>query len=200
MSEATKAAVLAKCQDVAHQVGSEFLLENGAIVFSGITEYKILGHENGTRISLNHAIPADDWVWPLAAQILNLIPTVDEFEAETTARQYAHDLEQARKEGYEAGKAATLWPAYLAAASRFVGVAGINILNIEELARDAFDKWVATLPPDTLQADRELVAKYLPCLDLIDATARGKAEDCVDEADKLEAALKRVLGLEVGNG
>jgi len=198
MSEATKAAVLAKCQDVAHQVGSEFLLENGAIVFSGITEYKILGHENGTRISLNHAIPADDWVWPLAAQILNLILTVDEFEAETAARQYAHDLEQARKEGYEAARAenrpsdALLASAFLCGAQ--CGFDDSRYSSVRECP--AFGLFLSTLPPDTLQADRELVKSCLICC--IDGIPQFVP---IDNGDKtLFQALKRVLGLEVGNG
>jgi len=197
MSEATKAAVLAKCQDVAHQVGSEFLLENGAIVFSGITEYKILGHENETRISLNHAIPADDWVWPLAAQILNLIRTVDEFESETSARQYAHDLEQARKEGYEAARAENRPSDALLEKAYFRGYDAAATGWSRAQSKDDFvEWWLPSLPPDTLQADRETLRQILPQLEAI--------WDCgeFDEpyVPELIRIVRRVAGLEVGNG
>lgn len=207
MSEATKSAVLAKCQDVAPNAGHQSPLDANKTTVLRVNDRQIGDRSNDFQIdcwkddavmsvTISDETHSDSYVWGIAAEILQIIPTVDEFEAATTARQYAHDLEQARKEGYEAGKAATLWPAYLAAATRFVGVAGINILNIEELAKESFDKWVKTLPPDGLQADRELVASCLICS--IDGVPQFMP---IDNGDKtLFQALKRLCGLGVGNG
>ena len=205
MSESTKSAVLTKCQDAIKE--SKYASDNDA-------DWDLRREDDGFRLeawngTLSMYFCEDDSdaieVWHLAAEILGITPTVDEFEAATTARQYAHDLEQARKEGYEAGKAATIWPAYLAAATRFVGVAGINILNIEELAKAEFDKWVKTLPPDGLQADRELVAKY-PIKFLSYGFDRylcfvlDRSETRMVGYHELKCALKRLCRLEVGNG
>lgn len=55
----------------------------------------------------------------------------------------------------------------------------------------------ASIPADPMQADRELVAKYIGCIDSIDTTACAGAEDCVEEAEKLSKALHRLCGLEV---
>jgi len=213
MSEATKAAVLAKCQDVAPSAGHQSPLDANKTSVLRVNDRQIGDRSNDFQIdcwkdgavlslTISDETHSDSYVWAIAAEILQIIPAVDEFEAATTARQYAHDLEQARKEGYEAARAenrpsdALLASAFLCGAQ--CGFDDSRYSSVRECP--AFGLFLSTLPPDTLQADRELVAKYLPCLDLIDATARGKAEDCVDEADKLEAALKRVLGLEVGNG
>ena len=51
-----------------------------------------------------------------------------------------------------------------------------------------------------LYEDQLIIAKYIGTIDFLDAVARGGAEDCNEEADKLESAIRRLAGLEVSNG
>lgn len=53
---------------------------------------------------------------------------------------------------------------------------------------------------EMLSDDASIIAKYIRSIDFLDAVARGGADDCNDEADKLEAAIRRLAGLEVSNG
>jgi len=194
MSESQKTAVLAKCEELTKE--TKYASDNDDDWDLEREDGGFILEAWGGCIKLNFCKldDADHEVWQLAADILKITPSIDEFEADLSRRQYHHDLEQARKEGYEAGKAATLWPAYLAAATRFVGVAGINILNIEELAKAEFDKWVATLPPDTLKADRDWLAA-----NFTSGTLEKELQRLCYNPEFI-GCLKRLAGMEVGNG
>jgi len=208
MSEATKAAVLAKCQDVAPSAGHQSPLDANKTSVLRVNDRQIGDRSNDFQIdcwkdgavlslTISDETHSDSYVWAIAAEILQIIPTVDEFEAATTARQYAHDLEQARKEGYEAARAENRPSDALLEKAYFRGYDAAATGWSRAQSKDDFvEWWLPSLPPDTLQADRETLRQILPQLEAI--------WDCgeFDEpyVPELIRIVRRVAGLEVGKG
>jgi len=105
MSESQKSAVLAKCEELTKE--TKYASDNDDDWDLEREDGGFILEAWGGCIKLNFCKldDADHEVWQLAADILKITPTIDEFEADLSRRQYHHDLEQARKEGYEQGKA-----------------------------------------------------------------------------------------------
>lgn len=204
MSEATKSAVLAKCEEAKnHKAHFAAIDDYFTVVYwvdDGCVDWYRIATEDieDVCVRFSEYTPADDPRWQLAADILKITPTIDEFESDLSRRQYHHDLEVARMEGYEQGKAeagarpsdALLWEAYFEAAKMFIGKTGVNYGNIAELASAEFSAWLATIPPDTLKADRELVKNIFRVSNTVK----------VSRGTKLWETIARLSGMEVGNG
>lgn len=168
MSRAAKVEVLAKCQHLAPESGVQSLFDSKQTTVLRVSDRQVGDRTNDFQI--------DTWRDGAALSL-----TISD---ETPADSYAWALAAqilsiaTRENGPS--------DALLLQAFR------IGQLNTPLIGRAKFEKWLALLPCDPVAADRDLIAKYLPYIDLLDATARGKADDCVEEADRLEAAINRL--------
>ena len=149
MSKELKASVLAKCETCKTSQGGWMPVgeDSGGLAveyFSDSEYFQIGSQHHVVCLKFNDETHSESVVWPLAAQMLGI------------ANEYQFGYSRAFKEGHDAAMAKyqkpehrpsdeLLWEAYLAAATRFVGVTGCNIVNIKEIAKECFDKWLTTI-------------------------------------------------------
>jgi len=196
-NESTKSDVLAKCEDLHQSMeGWGIFIIDEVHFYPSVDGYKIKGVH--FDLDIDKEIPADDYVWQLAADILKITPTIDEFEADLSRRQYHHDLEVARKEGYDKGKAEAsarpsdalllkCWDTAIQHSRRATTTGSIS-------SDEAFFEWLATLPPDTLKADRDWLAA-----NFTSGTLEKELQRLCYNPEFI-GCLKRLAGMEVGNG
>jgi hypothetical protein len=177
VSEEPKSSVLAKCGELAPDIQTTdagYLKEkigDFSLSWKDLGDFRLIDLRNDSDtivICFWEQLPENDPVWPLAAQILGI---------EQPAQRPSDDL---------------LWEAWKEAKSvDFVGYGHLVMRQAEEKNRVQFDNWLATLPADPLQADREIVRNEL--------FGQGLDRALIDEyatADLINA-LKRLAGLEV---
>jgi hypothetical protein len=143
MSEQLKARVLAKCQEVAN--GSKFwetafsepftqvlrdVLDNKSIQYK-IQSYWDHGHIETT---ISESVPSESTLWPLAAKILGV----------EQPKEVARPSDEMLKSAWQIS------------AKHIKQPKGISEPSVLGMALVEFNQWLATLPPDTLAADREL--------------------------------------------
>jgi len=234
--ESTKSAVLAKCEGYKPQLRNQLMPIEGTELT--IKQYKERGsvcHEisnrsNSVFLQIRPSDPAESDVWGIAADILKITPSIDEFEDDLSRRQYHHDLEVARMEGYEQGKAEALEKTLKDAenelfqlimaeiGSSFHTSIIHTIRKLKEPPRpsdalllkcwdtaiqhsrratttgsissdEGFFDWLATIPPDTLKADRELVKNIFRVSNTVK----------VSRGTKLWETIARLAGMEAPN-
>jgi len=185
MSESQKSAVLAKCEELTKE--TKYASDNDDDWDLEREDGGFILEAWGGCIKLNFCKldDADHEVWQLAADILKITPTIDEFEADLSRRQYHHDLEQARKEGYEQGKAEVTRPSDDLLCMAY----SIGACNPPIKGGKKFKEWLATIPPDTLKADRELVKNIFRVSNTVK----------VSRGTKLWETIARLAGMEAPN-
>lgn len=180
--EQVKEAVLAKCQEVALKNGNGKLVgdyghylsyyQDDPLETSPIGMYRIADSGN-TQLCFNTDTYAEWFGWPHIAQILGVV-------VPTNQPRPSNDL---------------LWEAFSIYAPKEWGIGDVGefkqipILDVQGHARDKFTKWLATLPPDPLEADRALVAGDF---DYIVAAICG--HDPKRQVFKMLDAIKRLCG------
>jgi hypothetical protein len=179
--EHIKEAVLAKCQEAKDSRDKWIPVgDNGSGLACEYFTDALIGYfqigspHHSICLKFNEETHSESYVWPLAAQILQ-IP----IEQPTTRPSDA-----------------LLWEAYFEAAKMFIGKAGVNYGNIAEIANAEFTQWLATLPADTIKADRELA---------LAAVGDGKNEfknhknHLSPISYDVVLAIRRLAGMEVGH-
>jgi len=235
-NESQKSAVLAKCENYKLKLRNEWCPIEGSelplmrYTERGIVRFSIGSPSHFVYLQFSYAVPAESSVWQLAADILKIAPTIDEFESDLSRRQYHHDLEVARMEGYEQGKAEALEKTLKDAenelfqlimaeiGSSFHTSIIHTIRKLKEPPRpsdalllkcwdtaiqhsrratttgsissdEGFFDWLATIPPDTLKADRELVKNIFRVSNTVK----------VSRGTKLWETIARLAGMEAPN-
>jgi hypothetical protein len=129
MSESTKSAVLAKCDELWKSYPDDEIW--GHCVWKNTGGWFDVRNETRTiRLGFNSKIPETDEIWQLAADILGIkqpepLPPSD----------------------------ALLWECWKESANEKEWSARVRARE-----SDRFNEWLVTIPPDTLKADRELVS------------------------------------------
>jgi hypothetical protein len=175
MSETLKSQVLAKCGEAKQGKiqwvgfdGREFPLEMFEHV-GGRKYLQIGGTQYVVTLKFSEDTSADSFVWPLAAKILGIAKP-----------------EPRPSDGM-------LWEAWWASAKNW---GAEHVLESE--VRPMFQEWLATIPPDPLADDRELVGNSLRA-GYIRVGTEGQ-QITFEFAVKVCAAIKRLAGMEVNNG
>jgi len=160
--------------------------------------YKLDAWKGCLSIAVDQSTPADNKVWPLAAEILKVgrfsIPQ------KTWEDNIKEGLEEAFINGYNTRKNEPrpsnelLWEAFQEAKSvDYLAFGHLVAKQAKQKNREQFEAWIATLPPDPLAADKASIQTELANgleRKLIDAYCTGDAI----------AAIKRFAGMEVENG
>jgi len=290
-NEKLKEIVWATCQELAPQFYSPHQIKEGLSLVCFLVG---MGFEFRKRVNglfqypcrIEHNTPCDSIEWWIAAKLLD-IPTempIKVFEADIAARHYQHELDEARREGFEDAVSQKLTsPEQELCAMIRDGLGKIKFVDVGSRPSEVFDterfgrlfdavmmgesykanadakqhehelseSWrkgfihavtekltcaereLCTMiresgmklkkahyvsdnpldeaefmrlfeavrsgngaptetPQSDLSTDAELVLKYLDHIDLIDCTARAQVADCAAEADRLEAAIRRL--------
>jgi len=191
-NEELKAAVLAKCGELTPILFGNCLFE-GKTIERTTHEIRIFADLGALRFS--EKTPADDDVWPLAAQILHIeSKSADTKDLMELGKSIAKTQELLMGMNEPRPSEGLLWEAFQEAKSvDYLAFGHLVAKQAKEKNREQFEKWIATLPPDPLAADKAAIqTEFANGLErkLIDAYCTGDAI----------AAIKRFAGMEVSNG
>jgi hypothetical protein len=208
MSESTKSAVLAKCEDAknhrdrwipvggdSHALGLEYFMD-------AISPYFQIGSPHHVIcLKFNEETNSESIVWQLAAQILGIkkpepIPLPQAIaNIATDALGLPRVLAVASNQPLRPFDA-LLWEAWWNCAMMWGCSDEAEVKD--DVYQGQFLPWLATLPPDTIKADRELVVDFI--IDGHLSFCLGNAGMPVDLMRKITSAIKRLAGMEVKNG
>jgi hypothetical protein len=179
--EQLKSAVLAKCEELAPNCGETYTTPKGTALRTNdrqigdscnqwrLDEYR---ESSWVAIAIDDNAPSDSWVWAIAADILGIK------QPEPTSPSNA-----------------LLWEAWWNCAMMW-GCSDEAEVE-EDVYQGQFLPWLATIPTDTLKADRELVSDFI--IDGHLSFCLGNAGMPVDLMRKTTSAIKRLAGMEVQN-
>jgi hypothetical protein len=202
--EKLKSAVLAKCEELwksypDDEIGGHCVWKNTGGWFDVRNETRTI------RLECNPKIPETDEIWQLAAQILGIkqpepLPLPQAIaNIATDALGLPRVLVVASNQPLRPFDA-LLWEAFEMHAPRewvmldeFMGHKNVPCTQVRASSKKRFSEWLATLPTDTLKADRELVADAFYREDL----ERDLLNECYNY--ELINAVKRLAGMEVKN-
>ena len=157
--------------------------------------YKIDAWKGCVSIAVDQLTPSDSKVWPLAAQILHIeSKSSDTKDLMELGKSIAKTQELLMGMNEPRPSEGLLWEAFQEAKSvDYLAFGHLVAKQAKEKNREQFEKWIATLPPDPLAADKAAIqTEFANGLErkLIDAYCTGDAI----------AAIKRFAGMEVENG
>jgi hypothetical protein len=212
--EQLKSAVLAKCEELAPNCGETYTTPKGTALRTNdrqigdscnqwrLDEYR---ESSWVAIAIDDNAPSDSWVWAIAADILGIKQPEPIPLPQAIANIATDALGLPRVVAVASNQPlrpfdALLWEAFEMHAPRewvmldeFMGHKNVPCTQVRASSKKRFSEWLATLPPDTLKADRELV---------VDAFEREDLErDLLNERYNYELinAIKRLSGMEVEN-
>jgi hypothetical protein len=199
--EQLKAAVLAKCEDAKNKRYKQIPMggDLGILALQYFPDHYIGYFQIGSPhhvlcLKFNEETNSESIVWPIAADILGIkqpkpIPLPQAIaNIATDALGLPRVVAVASNQPLRPSDA-LLWECWKESANEKEWSARVRARE-----SDRFNEWLATLPPDTLKADRELV---------VDAFERKDLErDLLNEYYNYELinAIKRLAGMEVQNG
>jgi hypothetical protein len=168
MSESTKSAVLAKCGGMSYEEELENGWEYERRHYDGRSWHRL--HKGCTTYDFDHRDADNDPCWQIAADILGI-----------------------KQPEPIPPSDALLWECWKESANEKEWSARVRARE-----SDRFKEWLATLPPDPLKADRELVVDFI--IDGHLSFCLGNAGMPVDIMRKITSAIKRIAGMEMENG